>query len=302
MTYYHVDGEVVPAEEARVSVEDRGFRYGDAAFETLRAYGGDLFEWEAHADRLANTCEAIGIDHGLSETDLRSRIEETLEANELEDAYVRLSITRGTQVGTLAPLPDVDPTVVVIVDDLPRGGTDGRSVWDDPAKVEISTVQRIPDRAIPARAKTHNYLGGVLARLDRPDADEALLLDADGYLTEGTVSNLFFVRDGSLHTPSVDGPVLPGITRSVVLGLAYERGMPVETGRYALGDLLTADEAFLTNTTWEIRPIASVDGEALGDEALTPARIERSSNDESVTAQLIRDFDRLIEREFYEKH
>src|SRR6056297_3041302 len=97
--YFHVDGDLVPAAEATVSVKDRGFMYGDAAFETLRAYGGDVFQWDAHAERLRETCDLLSLDHGQSDQDLRRRVDETLAGNDLDDAYVRLSITRGVQPG-----------------------------------------------------------------------------------------------------------------------------------------------------------------------------------------------------------
>lgn len=268
---YHVDGELVPARKATVSVRDRGFLYGDAAFETLRTYGGDLFEWGAHARRLAGTCEILAIDHGISDGDLRERIEETLAANDLADAYVRLSISRGVQPGKLTPKPVEDPTVVVIVKELPQSGPDGESVWDTGANATIADTQRVPDAALSARAKTHNYLNGVLARIEcrkagaRADADEAIMLDSEGRITEGATSNLFFVHDGVLYTPSLDGPVLPGVTRKIVLELAKESEIPVEEGRYGVEELLGASEAFFTNTTWEIRPLIEVDGTAIGD-------------------------------------
>lgn len=262
---YHVDGELVPASRATVNVRDRGFLYGDAAFETIRTYGGEPFEWEAHADRLAGTCESIGLVHGVDDEELRDRVDETLAANGLTDAYVRLSITRGIQPGKLTPDREVDPTVVVIVAPLPRGGPGGEPVWDGPARATIADTRRVPDAALPARAKTHNYLNGVLARLEcrETNADEAIMLDGDGALTEGATSNLFFVDDEVLKTPALDGPVLPGVTRAVVLDLARESAIPVEEGDYAVEELLDADEAFLTNTTWELRPIGSVDGAAL---------------------------------------
>lgn len=259
---YHLDGEVVPREEATVSVEDRGFRYGDGAFETLRAYGGELFEWRAHADRLKATCEAIGLDHGLLRSDLRGRIDETLAANDLEDAYVRLSISRGVQPGKLTPDPAVDPTVVIALKPLPRSGIDGEAVWadDGPATLETVRTRRIPDAAIPAGAKTHNYLNGILARRELHDADEALIRDLDGYVAEGATSNVFFVTEEGLRTPTTDGPVLPGITRRVVIELAEEAEIPVEEGSYEPAAVREAEEVFLTNTTWEVRPVRTVDG------------------------------------------
>ncbi len=300
---YHVDGELVPASEATVSVTDRGFAYGDAAFETLRAYGGRVFEWEAHRRRLDRTCEALGMPDAAP-ADLRERVQETLAANDLDDAYVRASVTRGEQPGKLTPHPDVDPTVVVVVKPLPRGGVDGAPVWDDPAVLRTVETRRIPDGALPSAAKTHNYLNGILARLelrrrageesesesesgesesgDVTAADEALLRDADGNVAEGATSNVFFVTDGTLRTPSLDGPVLPGVTRSVVLELAEEAGVPVETGAYAPAAVRGADEAFVTNTTWEVRPAASVDGRTVGGGP--------------TTRRLARLFDRRVER------
>ncbi len=280
--YYHVDGELVPADEARVSVEDRGFLYGDAGFETCRAYGGAVFEWAAHRDRLARTCETLGMPDAAP-ADLRDRIDATLDRNDCGDAYVRVSVTRGVQPGKLTPDPEVDPTVVVIVKPLPRGGVDGESVWDGPATVRTVERRRIPEASVPAAAKTHNYLDGILARLDLrgTDADESLVRDLDGWVAEGATSNVFFVADGRLHTPSLDGPILPGVTRTVVLALADEAGVPVETGQYEVGDVREADEAFLTNSTWEVRPVATVDGTPVGGGP--------------VTDRLARAFDRRVE-------
>ncbi|MBZ6494627.1 aminotransferase class IV [Natrinema longum] len=272
---YHVDGDLVPASEATVSVDDRGFRYGDAAFETMRAYGGTIFAWGDHLERLERTCEALSLAHGLDASDLRTRIDETLAANDLADASIRLSITRGVQPGKLTPQPEVDPTVVVYANPLPRGGLEGESVWDGPATVETVETRRVPDEALPAAAKTHNYLNGTLARAElEGDADEALMCDREGRLAEGATSNLWFVRDGEVHTPTTDGPVLPGITRRIVLELALEAGVPVREGRYEPADVLAADEAFLTNRTWELRPIATIDGHEIGGGPIT-ARLSR---------------------------
>jgi branched-chain amino acid aminotransferase len=291
---YHVDGALVPADEATVSVRDRGFMYGDGAFETLRAYGGDVFEWDAHAARLRRTCETLSIDHGVPDREFRERIDATLAANDLADAYVKLSVTRGVQPGTLAPDPAVDPTVVVYVAALPRGGVAGEAAWDAPAVVRTAATRRAPAAALPPEAKTHSYLAGVLARLDGRRAaaaagtdppDEVLVRDVDGFLAEGSTSNVFWVRDGVLHTPGAGHPLLPGVTRSVVLDLARDAGVPVETGSYGVDDVRRADEAFLTNTTWELRPIASVDGDAVGGGP--------------VTDRLAGRFDALVERRHY---
>ena len=271
---YHVDGELVAREDATVSVEDRGFRYGDAAFETCRAYGGTVFAWDAHRDRLDATCETLGMADAVPE-DIGERVAETLAANELADAYVRVSVTRGVQSGKLTPQEATDPTVVVVVKPLPRGGPDGERTWDDHATVQTVTTRRVPSNAVPADAKTHNYLNGIMARLELRRAateehrpDEALLRDQSGRVQEGTTSNLFFVTDGTLKTPA-RGELLPGITREHVLDIARDEPFPVEVGEYELRDVREADEAFLTNSTWELRPIGSVDGIAVGSGPIT---------------------------------
>jgi branched-chain amino acid aminotransferase len=281
---FFVDGELCPASEATVSVQDRGFKYGDAAFETLRAYGGEPFAWERHFERLTRTCDLLGFDHGFDSSGLGSAVDETLAANDFSEAYVRLSVTRGSHGGKLTPPSNPEPTVVITVSELPRGGHKGTDVWDKSAHTEIVDTVRIPDESIPSAAKTHNYLQGILARLET-DADEALLVDSEGFLTEGATSNLFFCVDGTLVTPSLDGPILPGITRAIILELADELGIPVETGRYTPEDLRQADEAFLTNSTWEVRPISRVGDTQFGGGP--------------ITEQLAEAFDGLVEEHHY---
>ena len=304
---FHVNGELVPADEASINVTDRGFLYGDAAFETMRAYGGEVFAWDAHANRLQETCSVLDLEHGLATDDLYQRIDDTLAANELSEAYVRLSITRGVQPGKLTPAEAVDPTVVVIVKPLPRGGSDGQPVYEGPATLQTVKTKRVPDSAIPTQAKTHNYLNGVLARLELrvSDADEAIMVDTDGHAAEGATSNLFFVRDNALRTPSLAGPVLPGITRRVVLDIAEQEGIPIEEGRYTPDEIRNADEVFLTNSTWEIRPVAVVDGIQVGGDAAN----QGDDNDTAaatqspagpVTTLLSRLFAARIDREHYD--
>jgi branched-chain amino acid aminotransferase len=283
--YYHVDGELVPAPEATVSVADRGFRYGDAVFETVRVYGGRLFEWERHADRLATGCARLQFDPPPAAT-LRERVAETLAANDLSEAAVRLSVTRGVDDGGLTPPADPDPTVVVTVRSLPRGGVDGTRTWDGPATLQTVKTRHQPASVVPADAKTHNYLGGVLARLELgPGADEAVVRDVEGHLTEGTTSNLFLVTDAGLYTPSLEGPVLPGVARAVVLELAADEGIPVAEGTYDPDDLRRADEAFVTSTTREVRPVGTVDGIEVGGGPVTALLSER--------------YDRLVEERSY---
>lgn len=257
---YLVDGEIVPADRATVNVRDRGFLYGDAAFETLRIYGGTAFAWESHMDRLDRTCEALSLDHGIDRMRLRTWLHRVLDANELDEAAVRISITRGVQPGVLTPHPEVDPTVVMIVRPLTRGGLAGEPTWSEPATLRIVEVQKVPTEAIPAHAKTHNYLNGVLARLELEAGDaDAILLDREGLVTEGTTCNIFVVDGGIVKTPPLSRGVLPGITREATIALAEAIDIPIDEVDLTPADLETADEAFMTNTTSEVRPIGAID-------------------------------------------
>lgn len=282
---YHVDGELVPASEATVNVHDRGFAYGDAVFETIRVYGGTPFRWDAHCDRLEDSAEALSLPLPCDRTELRARVVETLAANDLREAAVKLSVTRGVDTRGLTPPTDPDPTVVITVSPLPRGGTDGERVWDDPARLQTAMTRRAPDRALPSAAKTHNYLNPILARLETTvsDATEALVLDTDGNVAEAATANLWFVADDALRTPSLDGPVLPGITRETVLTALADEEIPVEEGTYDPDDVRDADEAFLTSSIREVKPVATVDGVAVGGGPVTElvstlydAHVERS--------------------------
>jgi len=288
---YHVDGDLVPASAATVSVRDRGFTYGDAAVETLRAYGGEVFRWDAHADRLDASAAALSIDHGLAPAELKRRVDATLAANDLDDAEVRLSVTRGTEhgdvIGTPTPPDDADPTVVVQAAPLPRGGVDGDPVWDDPAALQTVKTRRIPDGAVPAAARTHNALDRVLARAELrvSDADEALMLDADGRVVGGADGPVFVFDDDALRTPGLDGPVVPDVLRAAVLDIAETEGIPVREGAVGPGDVRDAAEAFVATPRWGLRPVGTVDGIDVGG---GPA-----------TTLLRRVFDRRIERGYY---
>ncbi|MFB6297727.1 MAG: aminotransferase class IV [Salinirussus sp.] len=284
----HLDGRVVPASEATVSVRDRGFRYGDGAVERLRVYGGDPFEWTAHASRFERSCAALGFDHVLPPTgDLRERVVETLEANGLTEALVELSATRGVQDGDHTPDPRIDPTILVTAREMPRGGVGGERAWDGPARLRTAETRRPPDEAVPGEARTHADLTGVLARREvRDEADEALLRDVRGVVCAGVDSNVFFVREGTLHTPTADLPLYPSIARGVVLEVADDESFPVEAGRYGVGEVRGAEEVFLVSADWEVRPVTRFDGRDLSVGPLTrlcgrlfDERVERAHYD-----------------------
>jgi branched-chain amino acid aminotransferase len=271
----HVGGDLVPADEAGVGVRDGGFVDADAVVVRARAYGGDLLRWPAVHDRLEDACEAHDLRPPPA-ADLRDRIDATLDANDLADARVRLSVTRGAGRG---------PTVVVVVDPLPRGGRGGRTAYAGPAALVTAETRRVPPSAVPMARYTHCRLDRARATREAAavGADGALLRDARG-LVVGTVdADLLFVAGDSLRTPRLDVP--GGVVREAVIDLAVDEGIPVRRGQFEPGTVRAADEAFLTNPTYGVRPVGSVDGREVGAGP--------------VTTLLARLFDDLVEREHY---
>lgn len=254
-----VDGELVPLAEARVSVLDEGFRIGLGVFETIRCYGTHPFRLGAHLERARAGAVRLGfepppLDH------LAAAVRQAATANTRDgDLVARLTLTAGALDPDL-PWPsrrlDV-PTVVVTVHplDLPTAmHTSGISAQTVP------TARELPD------VKAVSYLAAALARqqAQAAGADEALLVCPDGRVTEGSSSNLFVVRDGTVTTPPLSGDILPGITRQVVLEVAATTGTPLEEADVRLVDLATADEAFVTSSTRELVPLVRVDGQPVG--------------------------------------
>ena len=250
----HVDGELRPVERA-VSATDRGLLYGDAAVETVRAADGVPFAWDAHRERLDVSCDTLGI---TVPADLRERVVATLEANELSDALVRVSITRGTTGTGLSPPPDEPrPTVLVTtepVEPIARAG-------GVPAHLQTVTPRRIPDDSIPRRIQSHCRLDRVLARRELvPDADEALLRTREGTIADCAGSALLVVADDAIHVSPLPDGAVPRVMRTVALEIARDEQIPVAVDDLTPSDVRSAAEVLLANARWGIRPVATVDG------------------------------------------
>jgi branched-chain amino acid aminotransferase len=252
-----IDGELVPAEQATVSVYDRGFRTGEGVFETLRAYGEHVFRLDAHLRRARAGAAELGFDAGPGQR-LATAVRETSSANaaafEGADTAVRLTISAGT-VDPDSPIPGRPmgpPTVVVTSHPLA------------PAPATMTAVSVDLARELP-HVKAVSYLVAVTARRQAAQrgADEALLTDGGGRVLEGASSNLFVVRDGGVVTPHRDGGLLAGVTRQVVLELAHAGGVAVTERPLWLSEVVDADEAFLTSTTRGLIPLVAVDGRQL---------------------------------------
>ena len=259
----YLNGELIPREAARISVFDHGLLYGDGVFEGIRAYGGKVFKLAEHVARLYDSARAIRLEIPLEPARMSAAVEETLRANDLTDAYVRVVVTRG--VGTLGLDPDKcsHPQVIIIADsivlypeELYRRGLD---------IVTVSTIRNHP-AALNPRIKSLNYLNNILAKIEGKNAGvlEALMLNAQGLVAECTGDNIFIVTRGGLRTPPVTAGILEGITRNTVIDLACEAGYAVREEDLTLYDLYTAEECFLTGTAAEVIAVVKVDGRTIG--------------------------------------
>ncbi|MFP3904160.1 MAG: branched-chain-amino-acid transaminase [Armatimonadota bacterium] len=260
----YLDGKLVPEEEATVSVFDHGLLYGDGIFEGIRAYNGRVFRLDEHIARLYEGARVLKLDIPLSRDEMVEAILMTLRANDLEDAYIRLLVTRGVGDLGLDPRKCPNPTVVIIADSIalypPEYYEKGLSV------ITCSTRRNDPVALDPA-IKSLNYLNNILAKMEVNEAGvpEGIMLSTDGYVAECTGDNLFYVKDGGLITPPAFIGNLSGITKDVVIELAQEQNLPVHERLFRTRDVYTADECFLTGTAAELIPVVEVDGRVIGD-------------------------------------
>lgn len=260
-----LDGVLLDPPDAKVSIFDRGFLYGDSVYEVVRTYDGRPFALGEHLQRLAWSAARLGIVLPVPLETLGAEVESCLRAAGNPDSYIRIVVTRGAGEIGLDPGLAVDPVRLVIVRSLPP--QDPR-LYAEGAKVALVVPMREPAEATPdGSPKTGNYLPNVLAvgEAKRRGAYEALLVDREGRVLEGASSNVFVVRGGALATPPLTEGILEGITRKHVLAIAATLG--VATGEVALRaeDLRTADEVFITSTVREIVPVTDVDGVRIGD-------------------------------------
>ncbi|MBM4267497.1 MAG: branched-chain amino acid aminotransferase [Deltaproteobacteria bacterium] len=254
-----IDGRIVPAARARISVFDRGLLYGDAAFETIRVYDGRPFRWREHCRRLFATLARLSIPKPAA--DLRDALDHLLEACALREAAVRLTITRGVGEG-LVPPPGLRPTVILMARPIPADLEEKRA--DGVAAIRLPFGRG--RFGFTTGHKTTDYATAVRGRMlaDRADAAEAIYVESDGTVSEATTSNVFAVRAGRLRTPPMEAGCLPGITRETVLGLARRAGFVVREKPLVAKELTSFDELFLTGSVIEILPVVRLDRRTIG--------------------------------------
>ena len=261
--WIYLNDRFVRKEDAVVSVFDHGLLYGDGVYETLRSYGGQIFMLQEHLARLRRSAELIGLDLPLGDKDWPAVLREALRRNTLDDAYLRITVSRGAGEIGLDPALCKEPTMIVMA--LPLK-TYPRSVYEEGVTLALVQVRRNLAAALPPKIKSLNFLNNILAKREalQAGAFDGVMLNAEGELTECTASNLFFVQQGCLCTPSVGCGILDGITRNVVLQLAREHEVATQEGRYPAEALYQAEECFVTNTTLEIMPVSTVDHQSIG--------------------------------------
>jgi len=251
-----INGEFVETTEAKIPVQDAGFLFGYGLFETMRSYGKLIYKLEEHIKRLTFSARFFKIPLPFQPVEIPELVKRTLELNNLKDAYIKIILSGGTYSGKLST-PATKPTL--IIQTLPF--TPYPENWYRKGiKATVCSIRRYPSSPIYAH-KTLNFLENVLAKKEAEEKDfqEALFLNTAGYLTEGSISNLFLARKGKIITPSLSSGILPGITRKVVLNLCSKVGIPFSEREVKLEELFEADEAFLTNSLREIIPLTQVD-------------------------------------------
>ena len=258
-----LDGRLLDKADAKVCVYDHGLLYGDGVFEGIRAYGGRIFECDAHLDRLFQSAKAIRLTLPLSREQLRAAMEETIKANGFTDCYIRLVATRGVGSLGLSPVRCEKPSVFIIADVLELYP---REMYEKGMAVITSSVVRNHPNSLSPRVKTLNYLNNILAKLDAIDAGvpEAIMLNHEGNVAECTADNIFIVRSGQVQTPATSDGILEGVTRRVMLELCRKLQVPFIEKTLQRHDLYVADECFLTGTGAEVIPVTKIDARPIG--------------------------------------
>jgi branched-chain amino acid aminotransferase len=278
----YIDGEYYPKSQAKISVYDHGLLYGDGVFEGIRAYKGVVFKLKEHIDRLYNSAKVLMLNIPLTKEEMINAVLKTLRKNRLQDAYIRLIVTRGVGDLGLDPRKCQKPTVIIITDAIKLYSSEAR---EKGLKVMIVWVRRDPVDATSHEVKSLNYLNSILGKIEAniTGFDEAICLDKNGYVSEGVGENLFIVKNGKIITPPSSAGILVGITREVTIKLAEKLGYTVIERNITPTDLFTAEEAFFTGTAAEIAPIVEVNRRVIGEGKPGP-----------VTRHLISEFLKLL--------
>src|SRR5436190_768001 len=259
-----IDGKYCDEQDAKVSVFDHGLLYGDGVFEGIRAYNGRVFKLKEHIDRLFYSAKAILLDMPMSHADIMKATIATCRQNNIRDGYIRLLVTRG--VGTLGLNPNrcKRGSVIIIADKIQ---VYPKEMYENGMAIVTVATTRNLHSALNPSIKSLNYLNNILAKIEANNAgvEEAIMLNAEGFVSECTADNLFLVKQNHLLTPPLSAGALYGITRGVVMDLGREAGLQVSEPNLTRYHVFNADECFLTGTGAELVPVTKVDGRVIGD-------------------------------------
>jgi branched-chain amino acid aminotransferase len=257
---FYINGRYVEEAEAKISIMDHGFLYGDGIFEAFKVYNGRIFQLDAHIDRLFDSASIVDLKIPLEKAAFKKIIVETVKRSGYTDCYVRPQVTRG--VGTLGhdPASCKEPSVVVYVTPTPQLKKE-KSI-----RIIVSAYRRPPAYVLPPESKTIQYMNNILAKMEakQKGADDAILLDGRGFVSEGCAWNLFVIKNNNVSTPSTTSSILPGITRKVVIQLLNEMDIKVAERDISLSELFTADEIFGTGSGSGISPVIEINGRPVG--------------------------------------
>ncbi len=259
----YINGQIVPQEDAKISVFDHGLLYGDGVFEGIRAYNGKIFTLDEHLDRIYDSATAISLKIPITKAEMAEAIKQTMKANNLTDSYIRLVVTRGVGKLGLDPNKCATPQIIIIADTIELYS---KALYERGLDIVTVTTIRNHFSALDPKIKSLNYLNNILAKIEsiQAGAGEALMLNKDGYVAECAGDNIFIFKDNILRTPPSSAGILVGITRNVVMKLATEMGVQVREELMTRYDLYIAEECFLTGTAAEIIPVVKIDGRIIG--------------------------------------
>ena len=273
----YLNGAFVPKDEAKVSVFDHGFIYGDGVFEGLQIVNGTIFLLREHVERLFNSARYLGFEIPLTPEAIIEAILETARRNDLNNGYLRPIVSRGAGALGIRNMDSLSTPTVVVMAQF-ESIEERRLAWNRGITAQIVSVRRVPPACLDSRAKTCNYLNNIMAYIEAKaaGADTAIMLDTDGYVAEGYTSNLFCVKNGTVMTPAL-GHILGGITRATLLRICGELAIPAREGQLTVYDLYTADEVFECGTMAEVRPLLRINGRVIGSGEAGPvgARIHK---------------------------
>ncbi|KZZ85887.1 branched-chain-amino-acid transaminase [Bacillus sp. SJS] len=259
-----LNGEFVRKEDAKISVYDHGFLYGDGIFEGIRVYNGNIFRMKEHMDRLYESGKSILLNMPYNQEELSDLVIKTVEKNGLRDAYIRLVVSRGVGDLGLDPYKCPSANVVIIVEPL---AIFPKHLYDTGIDiVTVPTRRNRPDVLSP-KVKSLNYLNNILVKIEAhlANVSEALMLNDQGYVAEGSADNVFIYKNGKLLTPPGYIGALEGITRNAIIDIANELGYKVSEEPFTRHDVYTAEEVFLTGTAAEVIAVVKVDGRVIGN-------------------------------------